>query len=300
MAEQDLMEAVRQTLADYLRTKLAALFPTLVVYQEWPQKNDAAEYTITALVVGDGDYTYFPSTVISTTPDPGPATTGTVVFSYGRCDGLPLQLDCWADAPFKRDALLREIRRALNTPPATSLGLPGGDPLARDPGLVLAAAGLQGALVEYEFTPTLALPENSDDTETNQWRASWRGMARFDLVDVQAGVPLRKHIGLLVGAGEKATWTNQREQRNLTGVTLRVVPAAVSITRPGATKLRVMATFQGGLTADVSGFCTFSSSTPMVASVDTEGRVIAGMNAGSAPITVTYAGTSTTVVATIS
>jgi len=299
VAVEDLVQAVREGLAAYLAAQLAAAYPTLMVYREWPPKNATAEYTISVLTAGDGEYEYHPPEVISVTPDVSPAVTGAVTYSYGRCEDLPLQLELWATAPFKRDQLMRDVRRLLNQPASATLGT-GVVDLPHEPGLVLPIAGLAGQPADFEFTPTLGLPENSDATETNEWRASWRGSARFSLVEQQANVVLRKRLVLQIGAGQLLTFTNPRETRTAQGVTLRVVPGAPALTRPGFTQLRVSATFQGGMVADVTKLSSFASDNPIVAGVNQDGRVLAGATAGTANITVSYAGFTVVVVATVS
>lgn len=301
MANEDLVQAVREGLASFLKAQLLAAYPDIAVYQDWPTKNQKAGHTIAVLLAGEPDNHYHPPTVIVVAPDAGPAITGTITYSIGRCEDLPLQLDCWANNEFERDKLARDLRAVLNQPASVTLGTGNGrDVLPSQAALVLALAGLFGQPAEYEFTPVQSLPENSDAAEKNEWRASWRGTARFSLIAQKASVPLRKRIVLLIGASELVIHTTPRETRSSLTTALRIVPRAIALARPGAVRLTAIATFSGGMTADVTKFCTFSTSQATIANVDASGLVTAGYLAGNATITVTYGSATATVAAVVS
>lgn len=299
MVQGEILSAVRGALADYLRTTLAAQFSTgLAVYEDWPSGNDLAKYTIAVLTAGDPEVEYYPPFPLQVTPDQAPAATGTVLYGYGRIDGLPLELDCWAPTEQDRDTLAVAIAAAVNRAPSATLGGP--TDFAPYVGLVIPVTGLYGQTWYYEFNPTPAVAESSQAAERTEWRAHWRGYAEGRLVRKVTGVPLVKTAGLYIGAGEKELGTNPRDNRSAVG-TARCSPNSLALTRPGAGQLSLFASY-GNLQVDVTRDAAWSSSNPQIARIDPliPGRVFAGSQAGTATITGTYGSASATAAVTVS
>ena len=199
MADDDVLRAVRKTLADYLRTTLATSFPSgLTVSEEWPDEHaKLPRFAVSVLVHGEPQYWFHPPAVISTTPDADPAPTGVVLYQYGYADQIMLSLDCWAATKPDRDALARALRRALNRPPtATVTGVtPNFLRLGRDPGLSLTVADLYNVVAVYHFTPVEVPGESEQAAETNEYRAHFDGNAEVALVE-QEDFPLIKRLSL--------------------------------------------------------------------------------------------------------
>lgn len=301
MAATDYTQVVREALAGYLKAQLLAAYPTMVVYPEWPENDKLAEYSVYIANSADGEFEWYPPVPISIVPDASPAKTGTVTFAYGRCNNLPLEIDVWASAQLKRDNFSRDLGKALFTPPSVTIAGQSTGDLTTEADLIIPIPGMFNQPGRYSFNPTGVPEERSDDAERNEWRSHWRGFAEFSLVAQQAGVALRKRLRLLIGAGELPLHTNPREERDAdTSTTIRIVTSPVALARPGAQALRIVATFAGGMIADVTKLCSFTSDAPTTANVDASGLVLAGLNAGTAHITVTYGAASAVVTVTVS
>jgi hypothetical protein len=190
----DVAESIRERLAAYLAAELAAGFPDLQVFGDWPTPGAALpEYALAVLVAGAPQVQMHPPVVWATTPHAAPAVTGDVLYSWGWIE-VPLQLDAWVTYEARRSALAGAIRDALNRDPAASLGLAGAWPrLGRAPGLALTVAALEGAPADYRFHASPAAPEDATAAQAGEWRATWSGVARAPLVASESA-PLIKQL----------------------------------------------------------------------------------------------------------
>lgn len=172
----DFAEQARKALADYLRTELTPAFPTIQVSGVWPQPGKAlAPFEITVLLTGAPDTAYWPATWYDVQPDPSPAVTGQVSYSFGRLQ-LDLQLDLWAATRANRDALIAAVVPLLNRHPLQTLTAPPWRPmLGRHPGVVLPVAALLGMPCDFRFEAAGDPTEDPDAAQANEWRATFPG-----------------------------------------------------------------------------------------------------------------------------
>jgi hypothetical protein len=177
----DLTSALRDALAAYLRTALAAAVPGLEVSPDWPTPGrKLPANVVTVLVAGEPETRFHPPRIYRTIP--GVAPMGAVRYAYGRAK-LPLQLDAWATSAPARDALAAALAAALHRHPAATLvGAPTLPRLGGRGHLVLAPATLLGAPCEYRFEGQSLPAESGDAAQSGEWRASWAGVAETFVV----------------------------------------------------------------------------------------------------------------------
>jgi hypothetical protein len=177
----DLATAIRDRLAAYLGTELAASFPALKVLAAWPDPEvPLPEYALAVLQTGAPTTEFYPPITYRVTP--GVSPMGAVRYSYGWAE-VSLQLDAWATHRARRDALADVVRDRLHRHPAHTLGIVGAWPTyQRQPGLVLKVTGLLDAPCDYRFDAAPLPAEAEPNAEAGEWRASWTGVARMHVV----------------------------------------------------------------------------------------------------------------------
>lgn len=194
---------VREALAAYLRTQLAAGHPALVVSSEWPTPGvPLPSEAVTIVAPGGAQTAFHPPKVISTTPTGDHA--GTVVYSFGNVS-IDLQLDCWADFPATRDALAVDIEAAINRRPADTLGVVTLPSLSRRGGIVLRVAALANALADFRFNAIPSFQETSDGAQRGEWRSTWQGTVFVHLLATEIDFPILERVIVDFGGGETRT-----------------------------------------------------------------------------------------------
>lgn len=196
----EILEAIRHDLADYLRTYLAENFAKVTVWEDWPTPGQSlGQYAVSVLSTGTPDEEMFPPVVISSTPTAG--VNGTVRYSYGRMDGIGLDIDCWASSKPKRNALTKAMEAALNRPPQNTVaGAPFTFKLGKRSGLVLRLPSLFDSLCRYRFSEVPSPMEDSRTAQTNEWRSHFRGTAELTLITEET-YPLIKRIRIKENIG---------------------------------------------------------------------------------------------------
>jgi hypothetical protein len=200
----DILEAVRNALATWLQAKLSPAWSGLDVRKDWPDaQQDLPAYTITVLATGDAENVeYFNPIDVQVVPLASPSVNGTVTYVYGKIEGLPLQLDVFASSKAARDLFLVAVRKQLFVSPQVSLfgtsHQPAWSPdyeIGTD--LVLELPDLFNVLCVYNFSPIGVPMESSEQAETAEWRATFRGSADVFLTN-QEQVPLIKQMHLII------------------------------------------------------------------------------------------------------
>jgi hypothetical protein len=95
-----------------------------------------------------------------------------------RACELPLQLDCWAASEAGRDDLMARLDAVLNADATPGL-LDGGAP-ARNGLLLELASGHEGVVADVVFDNP-DLEDASEEAKRQEWRATYRGLADFNL-----------------------------------------------------------------------------------------------------------------------
>lgn len=196
-ANSEVFDAARTALADWLTARLQATYPTLVIWDDWPDSGQVVpEYALTVLAAGDPDFEYCQPVDIKVTP--GTSPNGQVLYQFGWANELPLQIDVFATSSTARDALLRDTVAQLNVTPGISLAGTARDPAALPdygtrPGLTLVMPDRFQTLAFYEFSPTASSTQTSSQAQTDEWRATLRGSAQCALVSEET-MPLIKHL----------------------------------------------------------------------------------------------------------
>jgi hypothetical protein len=179
----NLSDAIRDALAEYLRGELVQTFPTVEVSGEWPEPGVALPaMAVTVLAVGNPDTEYHPASVYNVTQLVSPK--GAVQYSYGWIE-QSMQLDVWATFKATRNALAASIPDLLNRHPLDTLELDSLPHYTRHAGVVLRVPGLLGAPCDYRFDGGPVIEDASDSAQSSEWRATWTGVARMQLVGEQ-------------------------------------------------------------------------------------------------------------------
>jgi hypothetical protein len=166
-----------------------------VVSEKWPTPGVALpKLAMTVITPGTAPKVEFHPPVRHTVTLPETGHVGTVMFSYGRVD-IDLQIDAWANYPAPRDALALDTLRALNRPANVTQGT---TPTLTDytyaPGLVLSLTDWFNVAASYTFNALGAIPEGSDQAQTNEYRATWTGSCHVYLCDTQQLALMQKII----------------------------------------------------------------------------------------------------------
>jgi hypothetical protein len=196
--------AVRLALANYLRTNLQAVWPNLVVTENWPLPQRAfPPQAITVLAPLAGQVIEYHEPVIWQVSNAN-NTSGTILYSYGKME-IPLQLDCWTQFESVRDDLASSLLPLLNQSPLITLGISTPAALANAPGLVLTIPTYSNITAEYVFDPVPTAMETSDGAVVADWRYQWQGHATIYLIQSETQ-PLMKDITIKMGLnGDPAT-----------------------------------------------------------------------------------------------
>jgi len=198
-ADSEVFDAARTALATWLTARLTPTYPSLVVWDDWPDSGqEVPEYALTVLAAGDPDFEYYQPVDVKVTP--GTSPDGLVLYQYGWANELPLQIDVFATSSTARDALLRDTVAQLNVAPGISLAGTARDPqslpdFATRPGLALVMPDRFGTLAFYAFQPTASSTQTSSQAQTDEWRATLRGSAQCALV-AEETMPLIKRLTL--------------------------------------------------------------------------------------------------------
>lgn len=193
------VRVVREGLASYLGTQLAAAHPTLSASGEWPTPGVALPPEAVTVIAPDRPQTaFYPPVVHSTTPTG--SHKGTIVYSFGMVT-LGMQIDCWAQFAAKRDVLAEDVSAALNRRVQDTLGIVTLPSLSRRGGLVLRLTDLASALCDYRFEAVPSFQEGSDPAQQGEWRATWQGTAFVHLLATQTDFPILERVILDFGAG---------------------------------------------------------------------------------------------------
>lgn len=303
MAAEPEIEAVREALASRLSARLAATYPSLKILADWPSGTRLPEMAISILATGEADdIVEHPPIAVAVTPD-GSGPAGTVTYVYGYIKGIQLELDVWAATKPDRDALALAVRREMNQPPqATIAGAANGWPqLGHRANLTLAVPGLFGALFTYRFTQVPTFDESSEAAQKYEWRSHWRGTADGPLWDQDAGMPLRKAIGIVgqVGPGTLGVVAgNQQLAGPRAQIATVIAPTTVAIQHGTSQQLTAYAIYNDGTTSDVTSTAAWSSSSTPTTTV--AAGLAHGVAAGTATLTATSGGFSGTCLATVS
>lgn len=196
--------AVRLALANYLRTNLQAVWPNLVITENWPSPQRAfPPQAITVLAPLQGQIVEYHEPVVWQVNNTN-NTSATIMYSYGKME-IPLQLDCWAQFESVRDDLASSLLPLLNQNVAVTLGLATNANLANAPGLVLPIPTYSNITAEYVFDPVPAAIETEDGAIVADWRYQWKGHATIYLIQNETQ-PLMKDVTIKMGMnGDSAT-----------------------------------------------------------------------------------------------
>jgi len=198
-ADSEVFDAARTALAIWLTARLTPAYPSLVVWDDWPDSGQQIpEYALTVLAAGDPDVEYYQPVDVKVTP--GASPSGVVLYQYGWANELPLQIDVFATSSTARDALLRDTVAQLNVAPGISLAGTPHDPqalpdFATRPGLALVMPDRFETLCFYAFQPTASSTQTSSQAQTDEWRATLRGQAQCALL-AEETMPLVKRLTL--------------------------------------------------------------------------------------------------------
>lgn len=188
----EITQAIQKGIADYLRSELVPAFSSLVVFEDWPEPNHPLPpLALSCLVQSESETLYHSPNWYKVTV--GKSPNGVVEYSYARveCD---VQLDIWTTKKFDRDRIAKEVQKAVNRHPASTLGTPGvlSARLERRPGLVLKLTDLLNVKCDYRFGFPQNAIENSEAAQESEWRATFSGTARVYAVAAQEVALLKR------------------------------------------------------------------------------------------------------------